>query len=109
MSEQRVVQGVCLQLPTSFHSLVVHVKYRCGHKPQDNGKSTIRLQGDVNPHTGPCLSGVVGSLLRRACVVETMHHEIPTQCPACETKDMVMQGIDMSFEHGVDAWKGVCR
>ncbi|KAK7987342.1 glycosyltransferase family 31 [Apiospora arundinis] len=50
---EKCVQGVCLQVPDSFHCLVVHVEYECGHKPQGKGKgaipATIKLKGEVNP------------------------------------------------------------
>ncbi|KAK8026369.1 hypothetical protein PG991_003425 [Apiospora marii] len=51
-------EGLEIEVPRTYHSLVVHVKYRCGHQPP-GGKggipATIKLRGDDDPHAGPCL------------------------------------------------------
>ncbi|KAK8872522.1 hypothetical protein PGQ11_003036 [Apiospora arundinis] len=96
---EKCVQGICLEVPDSFHCLVVHVEYECGHKPQGKGKdaipATIKLKGDVNPHAGPCGLPILGSL--QGCEVEEMKHQIPTECPPCEISNLVAQGLDMQF------------
>ncbi|KAK8041706.1 hypothetical protein PG993_006229 [Apiospora rasikravindrae] len=93
-SQTITVQGLELEVPASYHRLVVHVEHRCGHKPQGTLPATVKLRGDDAPHHGPCLP-LVG-VLRGCYVVETVH-QLPTQCPACEMGELMSEGLDMRF------------
>lgn len=98
MPQRTLVQGLCLPLPDAFHSLVVHVQYSRGHKPEnptDSSKkraipaATVKLKGDVRPHAGPCWG--------RGCVVGEMAHRIPALCPVCEMAALVAEGVYARF------------
>ncbi|KAK7949485.1 hypothetical protein PG988_016124 [Apiospora saccharicola] len=96
--------GMEIEVPRTYHSLVVHVKYSCGHKPQekrpDGSKSnnsipaTIKLRGDDGAHAGPCLP-LVKCL--RGCYVTEMDHVLPGQCPVCEMADLMAEGWICGF------------
>ncbi|KAK8139457.1 hypothetical protein PG984_002837 [Apiospora sp. TS-2023a] len=98
--------GMEIEVPRTYHSLVVHVKYSCGHKPQDKrpdgskvkGASTIpaiiKLRGDDGAHAGPCLPFVK---CLRGCYVTEMDHQLSQQCPVCEMADLMAEGVDMRF------------
>ncbi|KAK7908839.1 hypothetical protein PG985_016142 [Apiospora marii] len=91
-------EGLEIEVPRTYHSLVVHVKYRCGHQPQNQNKggipATIKLRGDDDPHAGPCLPFV---RCLRGCYVTEMDHELGRQCPGCEMVDLVTEGLDVRF------------
>ncbi|KAK8048170.1 hypothetical protein PG994_009900 [Apiospora phragmitis] len=82
------VQGLQIEVPASYHWLIVHVQYSCGHKPQKKSggskgaiPATVHLRGDDSPHAGPCLPFLKGL---RGCYVTEMVHQLAGQCPVCE-------------------------
>lgn len=95
-------EGLEIEVPRTYHRLVVHLKYRCGHPVPDRRPdgsrgtlpATLRLRGDDEPHAGPCLPFV---RCLRGCYVTEMDHALGRQCPACEMADLVAEGLDMRF------------
>ncbi|KAK7952763.1 uncharacterized protein PG986_008491 [Apiospora aurea] len=75
------VHGLDIEVPASYHRLVVHVEHRCGHAPQGSLPATVKLRGEEAPHAGPCVPFV--GCLRGCYAVETVHR-LATQCPVCE-------------------------